>query len=557
MKIRTLGLCAGLLSVLLITGCGGGGGDGGTGGGVTPGDSGGSSNFSLAFSPAALDIEREVVSAYTEDVMVDIAYVGDIPSRSVFVFVQHDTSFSGVDPYVGETEAQLFLTLANSLAVGEHSGVITVDVCYDQNCSEMAAPRATLPYTINVVRSQPAFFMKRTQEASYEPVNEIKIREILGADPAPIYIKVEPPSQFPTMTLPQDLVDEYSLEFLGDYEFVLHPTFQHIDTYEHYNIDFSNDTEVHATRISVDISRDYQSNENGFAFTQKLIPLSLSHSNYSFYATNYFKVSQEGNDTSVSVEYSQGDGWLKPPYYDTSEIQVELDPQNVPTDFSHARVTATSATEGAISFDVYYLPNHTTWQIYGNANALHAGTTVEQMSEIGFIQGTLDVPVQAESLTPWLVNISKSISDMGDQWFSFGVDIDKFNEAPIDVTHGQETAYVKVYAEEDSNQVDIIEIALDISIACVYRIEPSVVSAGQPFELVAYEAAFSASPTNVYVKGAGETGLGHLYELNDMVSNDVDHSNTFTMPALDTGSYHLNFAGLFGPQCNDITLTVE
>jgi outer membrane protein assembly factor BamB len=131
-----------------LTGCGGGGGgdDGGSGGPTLP------LTITLSQNPITASVAQIDLPS---QVRIAASVQGTTSATTVFVVIADSAgTFAGVPQItqVGSTQYEAALPLADSLAIGAHSGSLQISVCADQQCGNLLG-RTSASYTITIAEN--------------------------------------------------------------------------------------------------------------------------------------------------------------------------------------------------------------------------------------------------------------------------------------------------------------------------------------------------------------------------------------------------------------------
>lgn len=544
-------ICISLVGV--VSACGGGGGS------ATSDNSNNnvsSQNFRLSFSPSRLTADvatHNITSSLFSP--IEVSYQGDTPSGTVYVYVEHDEIFSKVDLDVGSTSALMFIELSSSAPVGDHSGMIKVDICSDPACNSLITS-ASYPYSIDITRNFAQFYARASEEEEYEPIIDIEFSAQEWQDPDPLYVRAEPPTGYTSMTLSNELVEKYSVEVLDEFEFVLRPTHEDFHSTDNFEVEFSDGNFVSVATLRI-ATFPLNPVADKLVFYNQLVHVS-ANSNGDNQISQELWLHPDLSSPSFQVTYHEGSDWLLTPIYDNGNVKVGVHNDALPTHHGHATVQISDAELGSAEFDVFYLPNMMLWGVPTSTGIEFSwNTTREQLEGPHSFPITYTESINVGSTTPWIHSVELVQNESGEREVQYSVDADLLIRQPVvEMGHFPTKGHIKIESNVDAGQVSIVDVEVFHPATCVERVDPATVQTGVPFQLSAHGDFNIYSLEHVHFKTVGSEGVGVKYDIPDERVESIT-TTQFEMPALEPGEYQLNFAGLLVDNCTPIFITVE
>ncbi|MES2825166.1 MAG: hypothetical protein V4732_16300 [Pseudomonadota bacterium] len=543
-------------SVLIATACGGGGGGGGGGDPEPKIDS----SFTLSFTKTKATISCYIQSSCQTDIRAN--YVGK-PPATPFVIVAVDTKLITVSPSINDTYADLYIS-AFDLPAGEYKGLITVDVCADQNCNTRYGSRYTIPYEFTVLRYFPEFTTSIAGQSTGVGGSDIYIN--YSESNATYELVIGMPHTATEVIMPDEFTSAYKVEKISATRFNITPPISFSP--KTYSFGFSGplsysssyDVKVWTTHSVVEMLKKnapplyYQVIATQVSSPESILVEANSNFNGEYYgATNILKsisyITGSGWATDSSSRWTLGLTITPPAEYGIFEATVNLSYQD--KIFSYPLILANSKTfQQALAFE----------QVEVTPSSAITTAKFEHIWDNCYPESCNFYVATAKPISNWIKNVQYTQTQNKNNYYSYEVDLEKLGEVnPL--SGGIPDGIIALSSTDASGNYAITRIDINLKIPNVYYTGVKKANANAPFEQTIYGDLYFFAGVEI-VKLEQDSNGQYTQEGNKFFHSvtqpdlPVD-SLTFAMPGLAAGMYKLNFSGIFSKHYPEFLLEIK
>jgi hypothetical protein len=504
-----------LLLVITLASCGGGSPSGNN---SVSGNNSSTSNsdFSIIFSKESVLITDWI----GETIEFQTTGNGDPGVPEIYVYA----SVSGagapvIDVRVLGNVGYFELDLGGGLWSGEYSGEILVSICSDLNCKlHLADSPYTVPYLIDKANS---FWRIEPQDVDAVPLWDQKSISVVaeeGVPAIPVAIRTEYAENLVNYTLPQDLIDFFSIGNYSSEGFTLTlpdlPAGRYTDTYL-----------ITADGSTLDLNEEYQIN-------YVVSPAGISPAEFVIfedqvnfraqlgYGANtgigeaiveyYLPVVPISSSLNFTIDYMQGSDWLEASTPGGSSIRIDIIPAFLSAGTYEAEVTAEinglSDTIG-VSLEVYegVIPSGSRADF-----RLQTADIGTHLISVEATEGTPELNWTASTDTLWLFIDPRSLNGTVGEFLTLSVDPELVAQLPNNIA----TTGIVVLAF-DNNDFAPVEFYLDLYkvLPEIYSISQNEVNFGESFDITLYGVNFESGPLGVSLLPKGSSSIEQAIDI--------------------------------------------